>query len=90
MTFDRWVELITLCIAVGGGVCASLMVILKLFIADLRRVANSMSETTKKIERLFDSQNSLREDFIKSQSEHSILDERISHVEDDVRELQNK
>ena len=90
MTFDRWVELITLCIAVGGGVYASLMVILKPFIADLRRVANSMSETTKKIERLFDSQNSLREDFIASQSEHRVLDERISHVEDDVRELQNK
>ena len=90
MTFDRWVELITLALAVVAGIYAALMVIMKPFTDQLQDIAQSMKDSSQRIERLFDSQNTLREDFITSRSEHKVINERLDNVEDDVRELKSK
>ncbi|UQB03535.1 hypothetical protein [Pediococcus pentosaceus] len=49
-----------------------------------------MKDSSQRIERLFDSQNTLREDLITSRSEHEVINKRLDNVEDDVRELKNK
>ena len=90
MTFDRWMELITLALAVVAGIYAALMVIMKPFIDRLQDIAQSMKNSSQRIERLFDSQNTLREDLITSRSEHEVINKRLDNVEDDVRELKNK
>ncbi|MBY7145533.1 hypothetical protein I2491_01900 [Levilactobacillus brevis] len=90
MTFDRWIELITLALAVVAGIYAALMVVMKPFTDRLQDIAQSMKDSSQRIERLFDSQNTLREDFITSRSEHKVINERLDNVEDDVRELKNK
>lgn len=90
MTFDRWMELITLALAVVAGIYAALMVIMKPFTNQLQDIAQSMKDSSQRIERLFDSQNTLREDLITSRSEHKVINERLDNVEDDVRELKNK
>ena len=90
MTFDRWMELITLALAVVAGIYAALMVIMKPFTNQLQDIAQSMKDSSQRIERLFDSQNALREDFIASRSEHKVINERLDNVESDVRELKNK
>ncbi|MFW2822523.1 hypothetical protein ACN50E_09345 [Levilactobacillus brevis] len=90
MTFDRWVELITLALAVVAGIYAALMVVMKPFTDRLQDIAQSMKDSSQRIERLFDSQNTLREDFITSRSEHKVINERLDNVEDDVRELKSK
>ncbi|WP_125583739.1 hypothetical protein [Levilactobacillus cerevisiae] len=90
MTFDRWMELITLALAVVAGIYAALMVIMKPFTNQLQDIAQSMKDSSQRIERLFDSQNALREDLIASRSEHKVINERLDNVEDDVRELKSK
>ncbi|MCT3589302.1 hypothetical protein EFS21_01545 [Levilactobacillus brevis] len=90
MTFDRWIELITLALAVVAGIYAALMVVMKPFTDRLQDIAQSMKDSSQRIERLFDSQNTLREDFITSRSEHKVINERLDNVEYDVRELKNK
>ncbi|OLF67369.1 hypothetical protein ADT67_06580 [Levilactobacillus brevis] len=90
MTFDRWIELITLALAVVAGIYAALMVIMKPFTNQLQDIAQSMKDSSQRIERLFDSQNALREDLIASRSEHKVINERLDNVEGDVRELKNK
>ncbi|WP_087051887.1 hypothetical protein [Levilactobacillus brevis] len=90
MTFDRWIELITLALAVVAGIYAALMVIMKPFTNQLQDIAQSMKDSSQRIERLFDSQNALREDLITSRSEHKVINERLDNVEDDVRELKSK
>ena len=90
MTFDRWMELITLALAVVAGIYAALMVIMKPFTNQLQDIAQSMKDSSQRIERLFDSQNTLREDLITSKSEHEVINKRLDNVEDDVRELKNK
>ncbi|QWK86591.1 hypothetical protein KKI45_00075 (plasmid) [Levilactobacillus brevis] len=90
MTFDRWMELITLALAVVAGIYAALMVIMKPFTNQLQDIAQSMKDSSQRIERLFDSQNTLREDLITSRSEHKVINERLDNVESDVRELKNK
>lgn len=90
MTFDRWIELITLALAVVAGIYAALMVVMKPFTDRLQDIAQSMKDSSQRIERLFDSQNTLRQDFITSRSEHKVINERLDNVEDDVRELKNK
>ncbi|MCT3574485.1 hypothetical protein [Levilactobacillus brevis] len=90
MTFDRWMELITLALAIVAGVYAALMVIMKPFTNQLQDIAQSMKNSSQRIERLFDSQNALREDLITSRSEHKVINERLDNVEDDVRELKSK
>ncbi|TYA97065.1 hypothetical protein FXE12_11710 [Lactobacillus sp. SL9-6] len=90
MTFDRWIELITLALAVVAGIYAALMVVMKPFTDQLKEIARSMEHSSQRIERLFDSQNTLREDFIASRSEHKVINERLDNVEDDVRELKSK
>ncbi|AJA81585.1 hypothetical protein [Levilactobacillus brevis] len=90
MTFDRWVELITLALAVVAGIYAALMVIMKPFTNQLQDIAQSMKDSSQRIERLFDSQNTLREDLITSRSEHKVINERLDNVENDVRELKSK
>lgn len=90
MTFDRWIELITLALAVVAGIYAALMVIMKPFTNQLQDIAQSMKNSSQRIERLFDSQNTLREDLITSKSEHEVINKRLDNVEDDVRELKNK
>ncbi|WP_260145872.1 hypothetical protein [Levilactobacillus brevis] len=49
-----------------------------------------MKDSSQRIERLFNSQNTLREDLITSRSEHKVINERLDNVEDDVRELKSK
>ena len=90
MTFDRWVELITLFLAVVAGIYAALMVVMKPFTDQLQDIAQSMKNSSQRIERLFDSQNTLREDLITSRSEHEVINKRLDNVEDDVRELKGK
>lgn len=90
MTFDRWIELITLALAVVAGIYAALMVVMKPFTDRLQDIAQSMKDSSQRIERLFDSQNTLREDFITSRSEHKVINERLDNVEYDVRELKSK
>ena len=90
MTFDRWMELITLALAVVAGIYAALMVFMKPFTDRLQDIAQSMKDSSQRMERLFDSQNVLREDFITSRSEHKVINGRLDNVEDDVRELKNK
>lgn len=90
MTFDRWIELITLALAVVAGIYAALMVVMKPFTDRLQDIAQSMKDSSQRIERLFDSQNTLREDFITSRSEHKVINERLDNVESDVRELKSK
>ncbi|KWT52394.1 hypothetical protein ABB39_00955 [Levilactobacillus brevis] len=90
MTFDRWIELITLALAVVAGIYAALMVVMKPFTDRLQDIAQSMKDSSQRIERLFDLQNTLREDFITSRSEHKVINERLDNVEDDVRELKSK
>ena len=90
MTFDRWMELITLALAVVAGIYAALMVIMKPFTNQLQDIAQSMKNSSQRIERLFDSQNTLREDLITSRSEHEVINKRLDNVEDDVRELKGK
>ncbi|ARN91233.1 hypothetical protein AZI09_12125 (plasmid) [Levilactobacillus brevis] len=90
MTFDRWIELITLALAVVAGIYAALMVIMKPFTNQLQDIAQSMKDSSQRIERLFDSQNTLREDLITSRSEHKVINERLDNVENDVRELKSK
>nr|DAE58052.1 MAG TPA: Peptidoglycan endopeptidase [Caudoviricetes sp.] len=90
MTFDRWMELITLALAVVAGIYAILMVVMKPFTDRLQGIAQSMKDSSQRMERLVDSQNTLREDFITSRSEHKVINERLDNVEDDVRELKNK
>ncbi|MBS0979159.1 hypothetical protein [Levilactobacillus brevis] len=74
MTFDRWIELITLALAVVAGIYAALMVVMKPFTDRIQDIA----------------QTTLREDFIASRSEHKVINERLDNVEDDVRELKGK
>ncbi|ANZ65562.1 hypothetical protein AYR62_15870 (plasmid) [Secundilactobacillus paracollinoides] len=90
MSFDRWIELVTLALAVVAGIYAALMVIMKPFANQLQDIAQSMKDSSQRIERLFDSQNTLREDLITSRSEHKVINERLDNVEDDVRELKSK
>ena len=90
MTFDRWIELITLALAVVAGIYAALMVVMKPFTDRLQDIAQSMKDSSQRIERLFDSQNTLREDLITSRSEHKVINERLDNVESDVRELKGK
>lgn len=90
MTFDRWVELITLALAVVAGIYAALMVVMKPFTDRLQDIAQSMKYSSQRMERLVDSQNTLREDLITSRSEHKVINERLDNVEDDVRELKSK
>ncbi|WP_024526903.1 hypothetical protein [Levilactobacillus brevis] len=90
MTFDRWIELITLALAVVAGIYAALMVVMKPFTEQLKGIARSMEHSSQRIERLFDSQSTLRQDFIASRSEHKVINERLDNVEDDVRELKGK
>ncbi|WP_086989762.1 hypothetical protein [Levilactobacillus brevis] len=91
MTFDRWIKLITLALAVVAGIYAALMVVMKPLTEDrLQDIAQSMKDSSQRIERLFNLQNTLREDFITSRSEHKVINERLDNVEDDVRELKNK
>lgn len=90
MTFDRWIELITLALAVVAGIYAALMVVTKPFTDRLQDIAQSMKDSSQRIERLFNSQNTLREDLITSRSEHKVINERLDNVEDDVRELKSK
>ncbi|KWU39156.1 hypothetical protein AV935_11880 [Levilactobacillus brevis] len=90
MAFDRWIELITLALAVVAGIYASLMVIMKPFTDRLQDIAQSMKDSSQRIERLFNLQNTLREDLITSRSEHKVINERLDNVEDDVRELKSK
>ena len=90
MTFDRWIELITLAFAVVAGIYAALMVVMKPFTDRLQDIAQSMKDSSQRIERLFNLQNTLREDFITSRSEHKVINERLDNVEDDVRELKSK
>lgn len=90
MTFDRWMELITLALAVVAGIYAILMVVMKPFTDRLQGIAQSMKDSSQRMERLVDSQNMLREDLITSRSEHKVINERLDNVEDDVRELKNK
>ena len=90
MTFDRWMELITLALAVIAGIYAALMVVMKPFTDRLQDIAQSMKYSSQRMERLVDSQNTLREDLITSRSEHKVINERLDNVEDDVRELKNK
>ena len=90
MTFDRWIELITLALAVVAGIYAVLMVVMKPFTDRLQDIAQSMKDSSQRIERLFNSQNTLREDLITSISEHKVINERLDNVEDDVRELKSK
>ena len=90
MTFDRWIELITLALAVVAGIYAALMVVMKPFTERLQDIAQSMKYSSQRMERLVDSQNTLREDLITSRSEHKVINERLDNVEDDVRELKNK
>ncbi|MGJ3707132.1 hypothetical protein ACLOB2_10715 [Levilactobacillus brevis] len=85
MTFDRWIELITLALAVVAGIYAVLMVVMKPFTDRLQDIAQSMKDSSQRIERLFNSQNTLREDLITSISEHKVINERLDNVEDDVR-----
>ncbi|KRL50005.1 hypothetical protein FD37_GL002133 [Levilactobacillus spicheri DSM 15429] len=63
---------------------------MKPFTDRLQDIAQSMKDSSQRIERLFDSQNTLREDFITSRSEHKVINERLDNVEDDVRELKSK
>ncbi|WP_347786885.1 hypothetical protein [Levilactobacillus brevis] len=90
MTFDRWIELITLALAVVAGIYAALMVVMKPFTEQLKGIARSMEHSSQRIERLFDSQNVLRQDFIASRSEHKVINERLDNVENDVHELKSK
>jgi len=90
MSFDRWIELITLALAVVAGIYAALMVVMKPFTDRLQDIAKSMKDSSQRIERLFDSQNTLREDLITSRSEHKVINERLDNVEGDVRELKSK
>jgi archaellum component FlaC len=90
MTFDRWIELITLALAVVAGIYAVLMFVMKPFTDRLQDIAQSMKDSSQRIERLFNSQNTLREDLITSRSEHKVINERLDNVEDDVRELKSK
>ena len=85
MTFDRWIELITLALAVVAGIYAVLMFVMKPFTDRLQDIAQSMKDSSQRIERLFNSQNTLREDLITSISEHKVINERLDNVEDDVR-----
>lgn len=73
MTFDRWIELITLALAVVAGIYAALMVVMKPFTDRLQDIAQSMKDSSQRIERLFNSQNTLREDLITSRSEHKVI-----------------
>lgn len=90
MTFDRWIELITLALAVVAGIYAALMVVMKPFTDRLQDIAQSMKDSSQRIERLFNLQNTLREDLITSRSEHKVINERLDNVEYDVRELKSK
>lgn len=90
MTFDRWIELITLALAVVAGIYAALMVVMKPFTDRLQDIAQSMKYSSQRMERLVDSQNTLREDLITSRSEHKVINERLDNVENDVRELKSK
>lgn len=90
MTFDRWIELITLALAVVAGIYAALMVVMKPFTDRLQDIAKSMKDSSQRIERLFNSQATLREDFIVSRSEHKVINERLDNVENDVHELKSK
>ncbi|MCT3579849.1 hypothetical protein [Levilactobacillus brevis] len=90
MTFDRWIELITLALAVVAGIYAALMVVMKPFTDRLQDIAQSMKDSSQRIERLFNLQNTLREDLITSRSEHKVINEHLDNVEDDVRELKSK
>lgn len=90
MTFDRWIELITLALAVVAGIYAALMVVMKPFTDRLQDIAQSMKYSSQRMERLVDSQNTLRQDLITSRSEHKVINERLDNVEDDVRELKSK
>ena len=90
MTFDFWIELITLALAVVAGIYAALMVVVKPFTDRLQDIAQSMKNSSQRIERLFDLQTTLREDFIDSRSEHKVINERLDNVENDVHELKGK
>jgi len=49
MAFDRWIELITLALAVVAGIYASLMVIMKPFTDRLQDIAQSMKDSSQRI-----------------------------------------
>ena len=90
MTFDRWIELITLALAVVAGIYAALMVVMKPFTDRLQDIAQSMKDSSQRIERLFDSQNSMHEELIASKGEHQVINQRIDNIEEDVNELKQK
>lgn len=63
---------------------------MKHFTDRLQDIAQSMKDSSQRIERLFNLQNTLREDLITSRSEHKVINERLDNGEGDVRELKNK
>ena len=56
----------------------------------LQDIAQSMKDSSQRIERLFDSQNSLHEELIASKGEHQVINQRIDNIEEDVSELKSK
>ncbi|KAL3945993.1 hypothetical protein [Lentilactobacillus hilgardii] len=87
MTFDRWIELITVTLGICGSVYGVLRVLLKPLTQRLEDVAESIRDTSNRLEQFVKDQYSIKETLAESRGEHQVINQRIDDLEDDVNEL---
>ncbi|EEI19524.1 hypothetical protein G8J22_02356 [Lentilactobacillus hilgardii] len=90
MTFDRWIELITVTLGICGSVYGVLRVLLKPLTQRLEDVAESIRDTSNRLEQFVKDQYSIKETLAVSRGEHKAINQRIDELEDDVKELKEK
>ena len=90
MTFDRWIELITVTLGICGSVYGVLRVLLKPLTQRLEDVAESIRDTSNRLEQFVKDQYSIKETLAVSRGEHKAINQRIDELEDDMKELKEK
>ncbi|EEI25420.1 hypothetical protein [Lentilactobacillus hilgardii] len=90
MTFDRWIELITVTLGICGSVYGVLRVLLKPLTQRLEDVAESIRDTSNRLEQFVKDQYSIKETLAVSRGEHKAINQRIDELEDDVKELKER
>ncbi|MCT3398109.1 hypothetical protein [Lentilactobacillus hilgardii] len=90
MTFDRWIELITVTLGICGSVYGVLRVLLKPLTQRLEDVAESIRDTSNRLEQFVKDQYSIKETLAVSRGEHKAINQRLDELEDDVKELKEK
>jgi len=87
MNFDRWVELITVILGLGGGAYAVLRVLLQPLMIKIDNLAKTLQNTSSKLEEFIKGQNDLHDNILLHDNRIQRLEERFKEVEDFIDEL---